>query len=35
VCRDLTGWSEEEALKELAKLELLNEVKRLRDGGVR
>jgi len=33
-CRDLTGWSEEEALQELAKMELLTEVKRLRDEGV-
>jgi len=34
VCRGMTGWSEEEALQELAKLEMLTEVKRLRDEGV-
>jgi len=27
----VTGWTEEEALAELAKMELLTEVKRLRD----
>lgn len=34
VCRDMTGWSEEEAIEELAKMEILTEVKRLRDEGV-
>jgi len=33
-CEGLTGWSEEEALQEIAKMELLTEVKRLRDEGV-
>jgi len=30
-CAMVTGWTEEEALAELAKMELLTEVKRLRD----
>ena len=33
-CAMVTGLSEEEALQELAKMELLTEVKRLRDEGV-
>jgi len=33
-CAMVTGWTEEEALKELAKMELLAEVKKLRDEGV-
>jgi len=33
-CAMVTGWTEEEALAELAKMELLTEVKRLRDEGV-
>jgi len=33
-CEDFTGWSEEEALEELAKHELLTDLKQLRDEGV-
>jgi len=32
VCRDLTGWTEEEALQELAKLQLLLDIKNLQGG---
>jgi len=33
-CEDLTGWSEEEAVQELAKHELLTDLKQLRAEGV-
>jgi len=33
VCRDLTGWTEEEAVQELAKLQLLLDIKSLQGGG--
>jgi len=33
-CEEITGWSEEEARQELAKHELLSDLKRLRDEGV-